>query len=156
MPEIRAVSSAVIPAPPAIVYGLIADYQRGHPTILPPKYFQNLIVEEGGFGTGTRISFQMRSFGTVRHVQGHVTEPEPGRRLLETYPDSGIATEFTVDPVAGAQNSRVTIATRYWKSGLRGWLERFLVPVFLRTVYVAELRLLAEQARAAQSRGAPA
>src|SRR5512135_32482 len=156
MPEIRAVSCALIPAAPATVYELIADYQRGHPSILPPKYFQNLTVEEGGFGAGTRISFQMCSFGTVRQVQAQITEPEPGRRLVETLSDIGIVTEFTVEPVAGTQSSRVTIGTRYRKPGLRGWLERLLAPAFLRTVYVAELRLLAERARTAQARRAPA
>lgn len=156
MPEIRAASSALIPAPPPTVYGLIADYRRGHPSILPPKYFQNLIVEEGGLGAGTRISFQMRSFGTVRQAHARVTEPEPGRRLVETLSDDGIETEFTVDGVAGTQSSRVTIATHYRKPGLRGWLERLLAPAFLHAVYGAQLRLLAERAGEAQSGGAPA
>ena len=153
MPEIRAERSALIPAPPAIVYGLIADYREGHPTILPPRYFQNLTVEAGGVGAGTRIGFQMRAFGKVNQVRGHVTEPEPGRRLRETYPDSGTETDFTVEPVAGTRTCRVTIATRYTKAGLGGWFERLLVPGFLRKVYVAELRLLAEQA-GARARGA--
>jgi uncharacterized protein YndB with AHSA1/START domain len=147
MPEIRAESSALIHAPAGIVYGLIADYERGHPTILPPRYFQNLTVEAGGVGAGTRISFEMRSFGTILQIHGEVTEPEPGRRLVETYPASGTVTEFTVDPVAGAQAARVTIATRYRKPGLRGWFERLVVPSFLRTVFEAELRLLAERAQ---------
>jgi len=68
MPEIHATSSAVVAAPAPIVYGLIADYHQGHPSILPPKYFQNLQVEEGGVGAGTRISFQMQSFGGVRRA----------------------------------------------------------------------------------------
>jgi hypothetical protein len=89
MPEIYAASSAVIAAPPPIVYGLIADYRQGHPSILPARYFQNLQVEEGGVGAGTRISFQMRSFGRIRRFQAQVTEPEPGRQLRETYTDAG-------------------------------------------------------------------
>jgi polyketide cyclase/dehydrase/lipid transport protein len=156
MPEIRALSRALIPASPPTVYGLIADYHRGHPSILPPKYFENLTVEQGGVGAGTRISFQMRAFGTVRHVRAQITEPEPGRRLVETLSDSGIETEFTVEPVAGTQSSRVTIATRYRKPGPRGWLESLLAPRLLRTVYAAELRLLAERACAAPARRAPA
>lgn len=146
MPEIRAMSSALIPASPPTVYGLIADYHRGHPSILPPKYFENLTVEQGGVGAGTRISFEMRSFGTVQRFRGDVTEPEPGRRLVETYPDMGIETVFTVDPVDGGRRSRVTIATSYRRPGLRGWLERLVAPAFLRGVYAAELRLLAERA----------
>jgi uncharacterized protein YndB with AHSA1/START domain len=146
MPDIHARASALIEAPPATVYGIIADYHRGHPGILPPKYFGSLRVEEGGTGAGTRISFEMRSFGTVQRFRGEITEPEPGRRLVESYPDMGIETVFTVDPVDGGRRSRVTIATGYRKPGLRGWLERLLAPAFLRTVYTAELGLLAERA----------
>ena len=152
MSEICAQSSAVIGAPPPIVYGHIADYHQGHPSILPPRYFQNLQVEEGGVGAGTRISFQMRSFGRIRHFHAEVTEPEPGRQLLETYPDTGMATTFTVDPEAG-QSSRVTIATRYTKAGLAGWLERWLAPRYLRAVYTGELHELAVQAKVRALRG---
>jgi hypothetical protein len=59
-----------------------------------------------------------------------------------------MATTFTVDPEDAGRNSRVTIATRYTKAGPSGWLERWLVPRFLRTVYAAELRELDVQARA--------
>ncbi len=156
MPEIHATSSAVIAAPPPIVYGIIADYCQGHPSILPPKYFQNLQLEEGGVGAGTRISFQMRRFGSVRRFHAQVTEPEPGRQLREIYPDTGMATTFTVDPEDAGQSSRVTIATRYTKAGLAGWVERWLAPGFLRGVYAAELRELGVQARARTSRSAPA
>jgi hypothetical protein len=148
MAEIHATSSAVIPAPPPIVYGIIADYHRGHPSILPPRYFQNLQVEEGGVGAGTRISFQMRSLGRVRRFRARVSEPEPGRQLRETYQETGMATTFTVDPEDTGHHSRVTIATRYTKAGLAGWLERWLAPGYLRAVYTAELRELTVQARA--------
>ena len=153
MPEIRAAASALIEAPAPIVYGIIADYHRGHPAILPPRYFGPLRVEEGGTGAGTRISFEMRSFGTVQRFRGDVTEPEPGRRLVETYPDMGIETVFTVDPVDGGRRSRVTIATSYRKPGLRGWLERLVAPALLRTVYTAELGLLAERTAGTESPG---
>ena len=156
MPEIHATSSAVIAAPPPIVYGLIADYRQGHPSILPPKYFQNLQVEEGGVGTGTRISFQMRSFGRVRRFHALVTEPEPGRQLCETYAEAGMATTFTVDPEGVGQSSRVTITTRYTRAGLAGWLERWLAPRYFRAVYTAELYALGAQAKARASRLAPA
>lgn len=147
MPEIHASASAVIPGSPPIVYGLIADYRHGHPSILPPRYFQNLEVVEGGVGAGTRIRFEMRSFGSLRRFHGEVSEPEPGRQLRETYPAEGMATTFTVDP-ADAGKSRVTIETRYAKPGLAGWIERWLAPGFLRAVYRAELRQLEEQVKA--------
>lgn len=34
--------SQVIAAPPAAVYGLLADYTVGHPSILPKPYFTRL------------------------------------------------------------------------------------------------------------------
>jgi hypothetical protein len=147
MPEIHVASSAAIGAPPAVVYGLIADYHQGHPSILPAKYFRNLQVVEGGIGAGTRISFQMR-LGRLWSLHAYITEPEPGRQLCENYPDTGMVTTFTVEPAEAGHNSRVTIATRYTKTGLSGWLERWLVPGFLRAVFAAELRQLDVQARA--------
>jgi hypothetical protein len=150
MPTIRASSTAMIEAPPQVVYGIIADYRNGHPRILPRKYFGELVVEEGGVGAGTLIRFEMRSFGGLQTFRARVTEPEPGRRLVETVVDPEIVTTFTVDPgPSGAGDSRVTIDTRYERGGLRGWIERLLAPAFLRTVYRAELAMLVAAARAA-------
>lgn len=148
MPDIHVAVSGIIPAPPPIVYGLIADYRRGHPSILPPKYFRNLQVHEGGIGAGTRITFQMRVLGRIHHFFARISEPEPGRRLVETYPDRGMVTTFTVDPQGDGKRSRVTIATAYTRAGLAGWFEQWVVPRFLRTVYAAELNLLEIEARA--------
>ena len=53
MRTIRVTGIARIDAPAAKVYGILADYHVGHPSILPPA-FRNLIVEEGGVGAGTR------------------------------------------------------------------------------------------------------
>ena len=148
MADIYVASSAVIPAPPAIVYGVIADYRAGHPNILPPKYFRNLQVEEGGIGAGTSITFQVRILGRSHRLFARISEPEPGRRLDETYPDTGMVTTFTVDPENAGTRSRVTITTAYTKAGLAGWFERWVVPRFLRSVYTSELNLLGVEARA--------
>jgi hypothetical protein len=148
VPEIRADASAVVPAPPAIVYGILADYERGHPAILPPRYFRRFEVVSGGTGAGTRIRFEVRSFGTTRTFQARITEPVPGRELLETDETSGIATRFVVEPWDDGRSARVTIATSYRKRGLGGWLEGLLSPGFLRAVYRAELRTLADLAAA--------
>jgi hypothetical protein len=146
MAEIQVSASAEVGAPPPIVYGLIADYRHGHPSILPPRYFRNLQVEEGGVGAGTRITFQMR-LGKLWRLHANVTEPEPGRRLCEIYPDTGMVTTFTVDPAHEGRASSVTIATRYTKAGLAGLVEKWLMPRFLRTVFAAELQQLDAQAR---------
>jgi hypothetical protein len=133
--------SAEVPAPASRVYRIIADYQRGHPSILPPQYFDDLVVEEGGVGAGTRISFTMNAYGSKTRNHAQITEPEPGRVLVETVQQSGIVTRFVVDPVAG-DTSRVTIETTYPLRGLRGWFERLVVPGYLKKVYAAELDLL--------------
>jgi hypothetical protein len=153
MPILRVTASAVLPAPAAVIYGLLADYRRGHPGILPPQYFEGLVVEEGGRGEGTIIRFTMRAFGSQETSRARVTEPEPGRVLVESVEGRGIVTTFTVDP-AGPDSARVTIGTAYPAGGLRGWFEALLVPGYLRKVYAAELRLLAEHAAAA-ARTAP-
>jgi hypothetical protein len=89
----------------------------------------------------------MRSWGTTRDLRARVTEPLPGRRLVETYED-GAETAFTVAPESDGHEARVTISTRYERAGLRGRIEGLLVPGFLRSVYTAELRMLSDVARA--------
>jgi hypothetical protein len=133
-----------------VVYRILADYREGHPSILPPDYFRDLRVEEGGTGAGTRIAVDMRVFGSTRSFRASVSEPEPGRRLVETDVASGVATSFLVEPADREGSSRVTIATRYRRAGLAGWIERWLAPRFLRRVYAAELALLADRAAGAR------
>jgi hypothetical protein len=145
MRVVRVTASRVVPAPASIVYDLIADYHVGHPSILPPKYFEELVVKEGGRGAGTRIRFTMRSFGTRHTSHSTITEPEPGRVLVETDDNTGTTTRFIVEPIEGSQ-SRVTFETDYRTSGLRGWFESLLVPGYLRAVYAEELGLLSARA----------
>src|SRR3954470_15498093 len=101
---------ATVGAPADRVYELIANYRTGHPRIVPPKYFQNLIVERGGRGAGTVIAYDMKLFGKVRTSRASITEPEPGRVLVETVEDQGIVTTFTVER-AGSFASDVSIST---------------------------------------------
>ena len=143
MPRIAASASATIPAPAPLVYGIIADYRDGHPRILPPEFFASLTVERGGRGAGTRIAFEMKAFGRVTTAHAEVTEPQPGRELVETTA-TGIVTTFRVDPL-GATATRVAIETVYRAAGLRGWIELLLSPPYLRKVYAAELKLLAAE-----------
>jgi hypothetical protein len=145
MRTLRVDASALIPAPPSVVYALIADYRRGHPSILPPEYFEDLIVEDGGQGAGTRVRFTMKAFGQREVSRARVTEPHPGRVLVETVEDRGIVTTFTVEPWQ-ANESKVTLTTEYPTRGVRGWFEALVVPRYLRKVYAAELRLLARRA----------
>jgi len=138
--------SATIAAPADRVYDVIADYETGHPRILPGPWFSNLVVIEGGRGAGTRFRFDVRAFGKTQTSVGVVTEPRPGRELVETYPDSGVVTTFRVEPLAD-RHTRVTFDTTMpRRPGLAGWIERLATPSFLRRVYDAELANLARVA----------
>ena len=137
-------ASANINAAPKRVSGIIADYQNGHPRIVPDT-FSDLTVERGGAGDGTIIRFKMRVFGRTQSFRAAVTEPEPGRILVETDLDSnGAVTTFTVNPGAAPGTSDVTITTELpVRSGPLGALERFLTMRFSRPLYIKELALLA-------------
>jgi hypothetical protein len=141
-------ASALIPAPPPQLYGIIADYRHSHPEILPKPPFVSLAVEQGGTGSGTVIRVQMRVFGQLQAFRAVVSEPEPGRVLVETN-DNGYVTTFTVEPRAEGQQAYVTIATDLGaRSGVLGALERWMVTKILRAAYVRELDQLAALAAA--------
>jgi hypothetical protein len=147
MEPLQITSSRLVEASPQQVYPLIADFQDGHPRILPKPYFRWLKIEQGGYGAGTVIRFQMRALGTTQTFRAAVTEPEPGRVLVETDLATGAVTTFTVDPLDDAQRSRVTTTTAIpVHQGLFGLLERWITKTFLRRVYAQELALLAAAA----------
>lgn len=138
--------SALIPAPPAWVYGILADYHHGHPRILPKPAFESLVVEQGGLGAGTVIRVQMRLLGQRQVFRATVTEPEPGRVLVETN-DTGYITTFTVEPRANGEHAQVTFSTEIPAMyGVLAIFERWLVKQLLRPVYRKELALLAKLA----------
>ncbi|MET0625685.1 MAG: SRPBCC family protein [Pyrinomonadaceae bacterium] len=140
-------ASALAEAPAETVYAILADYRDGHPHILPRKYFTSLAVERGGFGDGTVIRFGMRAFGKTREARAAVTEPEPGRVLVETALDKGgPVTTFVVEPEGSG--ARVTFRTQMTsRGGLLGAAERFVASRFLKRVYALELAQLGEFAR---------
>ncbi len=139
------VSRQIAAAPPSI-YSVIADYRDGHRRIVPPRAFTWLAVDNGGVGAGTEIRFAMRVFGSTRIARGVVTEPEPGRVLVESYPESGDVTSFIVDPQSGT-SATVTITTDlHVRDGLAGRVQGFLAGRFLRPLYVEELQRLADLA----------
>lgn len=139
-------ASARIRAPASVVYRLIADYRNGHDRILPRPPFVDLEVEEGGFGEGTVIRVRMKALGTVQTFRARITEPEPGRTLVETN-DTGYVTTFTVDPIEEGREARVTISSdRVGRGRIRAAIEKVLVGRMLRSTFEKELALLAEAA----------
>ena len=133
-----------INAPAARIYALIADYRRGHPTILP-KQFSNLRVESGsGVGAGTTIRFEVTVMGRTDRYKAIVSEPEPGRVLVEknVEPNDSV-TIFTVNPVDDGRAADVTIRTELnARPGVMGALEKFLIRRMMPGLYAEELRLM--------------
>jgi len=147
-------ATARIQAPAPQVYGILADYRDGHPHILP-KQFTSLSVEQGGRGAGTVFRCEMRVLGRKQMFRASVTEPEPGRVLVETIIEGDpLVTTFTVNPADGGGACDVTISSVIdQKPGLRGMIERFLTPRILEPMYRDELRILNEYAaRTGQAR----
>ena len=141
-PTVTVEARGAVRAPASRVYGLIADYRNGHPRIVPPKYFQNLLVEKGGTGAGTVITYEMKVFGRVNKSRARITEPEPGRVLVETVDDQGIVTTFRVEP-NGQSSSNLTISTvMRTRRGIGGAIEGAFIRSFLTRVYRDELALV--------------
>jgi hypothetical protein len=140
-------ASAVIPARPDRVYALIANYNDGHPRILP-KQFTSLVVEQGGIGAGTVIRFQMTLFGRKQTFRAAITEPEPGQVLVETGLDgNGVVTTYLVKPASAPADSHVSITTELSvRRGFLGRIERTLSTLLLRPIYKKELENLARVA----------
>ena len=154
MQTYRVSSSARVSAPAAVVYRLIADYRDGHARIVPPQYFSDLVVEEGGYGAGTRIRVDMTVLGRTQRMRAVVTEPQPGRVLVERDIDRGLVSTFEVVPL-GSEACDVMIATELpRKSGVFAAIERFVAGRVLPKIYREELSRLGAVAQSA-SRNEP-
>ena len=143
-----------VAAPPAVVYGIFADYHVKHPSVLPPGHLFDLVVEEGGTGAGTVFRIKTQALGQTRALRAVVSEPEPGRVLVEReLPEGkpgGITTTFRVEPAAGG--SQVTITTEWTRAGLGGLVDRLLTVPAMRRIYEKEMALVAQVARAEADR----
>lgn len=143
-----------IAAAPERLYALIADYHVGHPSILP-RQFSNLVVEKGGVGAGTLIRFDMRLLGRTRTCRASITEPRPGRVLVERDLDGRTVTTFRVDPGPTGHESDVTIETQFtaWR-GPFGILQGALLKRLITPLYEKELLKLRARATGATKRTA--
>ena len=124
-------------APAKTVYDLLADYRVGHPSVLP-RSFHDLVIEEGGQGAGTVIRFQTTFLGRTESLRGLITEPEPGRLLVESYPAKEMVTRFVVDP-ATPETCTLTIETEWQPRGISGLFERWFAPPMLRRIFREEI-----------------
>jgi uncharacterized protein YndB with AHSA1/START domain len=136
-------ATRLLNAPPRRVYDTIANYHTGHPRIVPDQ-FSNLRVERGGIGAGTVITFDVKVLGRTTSFRAEVTEPEPGRVLVEKHVAGNDAVNtFIVEPGAHANESVVTIKTDMTeRGGLSGAIEKFVTKRVLTPMYDEELRRL--------------
>lgn len=146
MARVVITASAIVHAPPATAYGILADYLDGHPHILPRPPFGALMVESGGTGAGTVFRVQTRQGLKMRTFRMTVSEPEPGRVLRETDTESDLVSTFTVDSASGGR-SHVSITTTWTRGGVRGMLEAMLVPRLAAPIYLKEIQNLDRLAR---------
>ena len=145
MGQINVKAEAVLDARPEDVYATIADYRKGHPSILPKKNLYDLQVEEGGYGAGTIMRFKSRILGNERAFYQRVSEPEPGRVIVEQDIEAGqnFVTTFKVNAIEGGQKSHVEISTTLDASpGLKGLIERVIISTFNPRIYREEMKLL--------------
>lgn len=151
MTRLHAEASALIAARPEDVYGIFADYRRHHPAILPKQYFPKIEVEQGGYGAGTIFTVWTRALGVERVYHMIVSEPEPGRLLMEDDRQAGVTTTFKVAPGPQSRQTEVTIATE-WNAqpGIGGLVEKLITPMIMRRMYREELQNVADYVRKLQ------
>ena|SRR5436190_568422 len=145
MRPFRFSAERVLDAPADIVYHCLADYREHHNTrgFLPPT-FTELEVLSGGVGAGTVFRFTTKVGGRSVTRTQEVSEPEPGRVLVES--GDGEGSRFTVEP-EGAR-TRVRIGTVLRARGLEGLVLHLLGARILRPLYADELSRLEQYARA--------
>lgn len=144
--QTRCSAERVVDAPAEVVYHLIADYREHHrPEGFLPPAFTDLVVERGGVGAGTVVRFTSKLGGRSQTVHASISEPEPGRVLVETSP--GLETTFTVER-EGGQRAWVRFDTVFEAGGLTGLMIRLLAAGLLRPVYADEMDRLEHHAKA--------
>ncbi|WFU05245.1 SRPBCC family protein (plasmid) [Rhizobium sp. CB3171] len=143
--HVVASAERTIDAPADDVYRYLADMHL-HARFLPPPFY-DFQVEEGGVGAGNVVSFKIKSAGGVRELRMEVTEPEPGRTLVQTdIGNSGLVRTFTVTP--HGEQALVNITSRFdGETGIAGFVEGLVAPRRLHRIYLQELARLNAYAR---------
>src|SRR5690348_6271462 len=104
-------------APADILYRCPADYtphHRHHPEGFLPTAYTRLEVLRGGVGAGTIIRFTARVGGRSMTRTQEVSEPQPGRVLVES--GGGEASTFTLEP--RGESTLLRIETTLQPTGL--------------------------------------
>jgi len=137
----------LLDAPADLVYHCLRDYATHHrhqPEGFLPPAFTRLDVLRGGLGAGTRIRFTTRLGGRSVTRTQDVSEPEPGRVLVEA--GDGERSTFTVEPRGDRALLRIETILR--PAGLDALLMPLLGPRILGPLYQDEMQRLEAYARA--------
>jgi len=136
MAKVEASAQRTIDAPADAVYSYLADMSQ-HPKFLPPA-FSDFQVVEGGVGAGTVTTFSVTAGGRTRSYRMNVTEPAPGRTLVESDANSSLVTTFNVEPQGS--KSLVSIHTSWnGAGGIGGFFEKTFAPGAMKKLYLDEL-----------------
>jgi Polyketide cyclase / dehydrase and lipid transport len=137
MTKLYVKSERLVNHPTDFVHNLFADFVNHHPKFLPPQ-FTELQLEAGGYGAGTVYNFTSLFGGQVRAFKMLVSEPQPGKVMIEHDQLSTLETTFTFTPEG--TRTRITFET-VWESagGLMGALEAWFAPAMMRRLYQDEL-----------------
>ena len=132
--------------PAQVAYHCLADYREHHrPDGFLPSAFSAFEISRGGVGAGTEASWIVDlGSGRKRHMSATITEPEPGRRLVET--GDGVVTTFTVVP--SGDGCVVRFDTMFEVPGADGVLLRLFIGRMLGPLYAEELARLDAYAHA--------
>ena len=136
MAKVVASAERSIDAPADRVYGYLADMNQRQ-RFLPPA-FSDFQIEQGGVGTGTVTRFKITAGGRTRSCRMQVSEPAPGRTLVETDTGSSLVTTFDVTPRGDKSLVKVTTS---WDgaSGVGGFFERTFAPRALGRLHLEAL-----------------
>ena len=145
MSQVDAQTERLIAASPQRVWALLADYRNNRPRILPPEYFEDYQVEQGGDGAGTIISYRLRAGRRERPYRMRVEESVEGRSLVERDTNSSLVTTWTLTPAENGEHTLVGLASRWEGAGsIGGVFERLFAPRALRRIYDEVLQRLSE------------
>jgi uncharacterized protein YndB with AHSA1/START domain len=139
MAKVVASAERGIDAPADEVYSYLADAHQ-HQRFLPDA-ISDFQIEEGGVGAGTVTTFKVTAGGRTRSYRTVLSEPAPGRTLVESDTLSSLVTTFTVSPQG--DKSLVSIHTSWdGAGGVGGFFERTFAPRAMRTIFLQELERL--------------
>ena len=152
MPAYYFSAASTIHAAPALVWDILADYQKGHPQVVAQSALADYHVEAGGYGEGTVIRFAFKVAGTTRQMHQRILTPEPGRVLVERDIAGAGQTTFTLTSQDAGASTLVDILTEVPShAGVAGVIERAMARLIAPTMQKLYREELANLDRLAQT-----